>query len=172
MPPEEDFWEIYNVAEGEGKTLLLAFLHTAARRKEMLNLQWDDLDLSNGKIRLWTRNRTAGSLGYDWIPLTQQLAKDSAEHAKSKCGEYVFCKKDGTSYAERQRLIPRLCAKAGVKKFTYHSIRHLTASILAKRRKDMPTIQAILRHQNVMITTRYVHRMGIVANALEDVFGK
>lgn len=172
VPPEKDFWSIYDVAEGEDKVLLLAFLHTGARRKEMLSLRWDDLDLDNGKIRLWTRKRYGGSLEYDWIPLTKRLAAALSDHAKSKRGEYVFCHEDGSPYAGRQRLVPRLCEKAGVPSFNYHSIRHLTASMLAQEGVDIPTIQAILRHKNSMTTTRYIHRLGITENALERVFGK
>lgn len=65
-----------------------------------------------------------------------------------------------------------LCKRAGVKHFTFHGIRHLTASILAQQGIDIPTIQAILRHKNSMTTTRYIHRLGITKNVLEDVFGK
>lgn len=172
VPPEKDFWRIYDVAEGEDKTFLLAFLHTGGRRKEILNLKWNDLDLNNGRIRLWTRKRHGGSLQYNWIPLTKRLAAALADHAKSKRGDYVFCHEDGTPYAERQRLIPRLCEKAGVQQFNYHSIRHLTASMLAQDGMDIPTIQIILRHKNPMTTTLYIHRLGIMENALEKVFGK
>jgi site-specific recombinase XerD len=49
--------------------------------------------------------------------------------------------------------------------------RHLTASILAQEGVDIPTIRAILRHKNSMTTTRYIHRLGITKNVLEDVFG-
>ncbi len=57
-----------------------------------------------------------------------------------------------------------LCKRAGVKHFTFHSIRHLTASMLAQEGVDIPTIQAILRHKNSMTTTRYIHRLGITKN--------
>lgn len=172
VPPEADFWKVYDVAEGEDKVLLLAFLHTGARRKEMLTLKWDDVDLANGKIRLWTRKRYGGSLEYDKLPMTQRLTDALTDHAKSKRGDYVFCHNDGTPYVERQKLIPRLCDKAGVPRFNYHGIRHLAASMLAQEGIDMPTIQKILRHKNMMTTTRYIHRLGITDNALEKVFGK
>ncbi len=172
MPPQEDFWKVYDVAEGEDKVLLLAFLHTAARRNEMFSLKWDDIDLVNGKVRLWTRKRKGGSYEYDWLPLTDRLADALADHAKSKRGEFVFCNEDGVPYAERQRLIPRLCKKAGVRRFTYHAIRHLTASILAQEGLDIVTIQKMLRHKNPLTTTLYLHQQGIMKNELEKAFSR
>ena len=63
-----------------------------------------------------------------------------------------------------------LCKRAGVKDFTFHDIRHLTALLLAQDGVYIPTIQAILRHKNPMTPTRHIHRLGITKNVLEDVF--
>lgn len=172
VPPERDFWKVYDVACEDDKVLLLAFLHTGARRNELLTLKWEDVDLDNGKVRLWTRKRKGGSLEYDCIPLTRRLSAALADLGKRRGGEYVFGREDGAPWIARQRLVPRLCVKAGVPRFTYHSIRHLTASMLAQEGVDIPTIQAILRHKNSMTTTIYIRRLGITENALEQVFGK
>ena len=40
VPPEEDFWKIYHVAEGQDKIMLLTLLHLAARRGEIFRLTW------------------------------------------------------------------------------------------------------------------------------------
>lgn len=172
MPPESDFWKIYDEAQGEDKTLLLTYLHTGGRKMEILKLKWDDIDLDNKTVRLWTRKRQDGSLQFDLIPLTAQLAEALADHAKSKRGEYVFCHEDGKPFTDRGHFIPRLCEKAGVPRFNYHGIRHLTASILAKAGFDMPTIQALLRHKNVMTTTRYVHNLGFKINPFDKAFSR
>jgi len=171
VPPEEDFWKVYAVARPKDQVFLLTLLHTAARRNELLTLTWDDLDLVTGKIRLWTRKRADGSLEFDWLPLTKRLRDALLEHYKQRLSEYVFCRADGSPYKWRQHLMKILCGRAKVKRFTFHAIRHLTASILAQEGVDIPTIQAILRHKNSMTTTRYIHRMGITKNVLEDVFG-
>jgi len=172
VPPEEDFWKVYDVAEGEDKVLLLAYLHTAARRNELFTLKWDDVDLVNGKICLWTKKRKGGSYEFDWLPLTDRLLDSLTDHAKSKRSEFVFCNADGVPYAERQKLIPRLCKKAGVRRFTYHPIRHLTASILAQEGLDIVTIQKMLRHKNPLTTTLYLHQQGIMKNELEKAFSR
>jgi hypothetical protein len=35
IPPEDDFWKVYEVAEGQDKVMLLTLLHLAARRGEI-----------------------------------------------------------------------------------------------------------------------------------------
>ena len=171
VPSVEDFWKVYEVARPEDQVFLLTLLHTAARRGELLKLEWDDVDLESGKIRLWTRKRTGGK-EFDWLPLTKRLRRELGEHSKSRISELVFCREDGSPCKWRQHLMKILCERAEVKHFTFHAIRHLTASILAQEGVDIPTIQAILRHKNPMTTTRYLHRLGITENVLEDVFGE
>lgn len=87
------------------------------------------------------------------------------------CG-YVFCNEDGTPYNWRQYLMKILCKRAGVKHFTFHAIRHLTASILFHDGYPVMVIQGILRHKNPLTTTRYLHRRGLMENVLEEVFGE
>ncbi|MCJ2165226.1 MULTISPECIES: site-specific integrase [unclassified Pseudodesulfovibrio] len=171
VPPFEDFWKTHAVARPKDQVFLLTMLHTAARRGELLKLKWDDVDLDNGKIRLWTRKRTGGK-EYDWLPLTKRLRRELEEHFKDRTSELVFCRSDGSPYKWRQHLMKILCERAGVKHFTFHAIRHLTASLMAEGGKDMAKIQAILRHKNLMTTTIYIHRLGIMENDLEDIFGE
>jgi hypothetical protein len=40
VPPEEDFWKVFEIAGGQDKVMLLAFLHSAARRGEIFRLDW------------------------------------------------------------------------------------------------------------------------------------
>ena len=75
VPPEEDFWKIYEVAEGQDKVMLLTFLHLAARRGEIFRLTWADVDFGNDRIRLWTRKRKDGSFEWDLLPMTKELRK-------------------------------------------------------------------------------------------------
>jgi integrase len=45
VPPAEDFWKVFDQAkEGQGKIMLLGYLHTAARRNELFKLRWSDVD--------------------------------------------------------------------------------------------------------------------------------
>jgi integrase len=53
-----------------------------------------------------------------------------------------------------------LCAKAKVRYFRYHALRHLTASMLDDLGVAIGTIQRILGHQNRRTTEIYLHSIG------------
>lgn len=57
-------------------------------------------------------------------------------------------------YLYRQHWLKRLCAKAGVKQFGFHGIRHLFASILASKNVPLVEIQKMLRHGSIQTTAR------------------
>lgn len=171
IPPEEDFWKVYNVLEKEqDKIMLLAFLHTAARKNEILSLKWADVDFPGNKIQLWTKKRADGSLEYDKIPMTEDLKKGLLFLREKSLSLFVFAKEDGQPYKLRQHWMKNACQKAGVKYFTLHAIRHLTASILDAAGLELSTIQAILRHKSATTTARYLHSLRGTKAALDDVF--
>jgi len=179
VPPEGDFWKVYEVAKGQDMVMLLAFLHLAARRGEVFRLQTQDLDFENSRVRLWTKKRENGNYESDWLPMTEKL-RDALlwwlENRPIKDAPHVFLCLDKTSFCEgyygkpftlRSHFMSNLCNKAGVKQhFGFHAIRHLTATILYKQGYSVATIQAILRHQSANTTTRYLKSLGA-----EDVRG-
>jgi len=168
VPPESDFWKVYNVAESDqDRAMLLAYLHLAARRSEIFNLRWEDVDFSESRIRLYTRKREGGSLEPDWLPLTEDLYLAMLQHSQSSESDWVFpSPQSGLPYYQRNRWMHRLCELAKVKRFGLHGIRHLTARILAKSDVPMIDIQAILRHKNLSTTERYIERLASLRPAL------
>ena len=70
--------------------------------------------------------------------------------------------------------VKRLCEKAGVPRFGFHAIRHLTASILYWLGKPVGVIQAILRHKSASTTERYLRSLGLeeTRSHLEDLNGR
>lgn len=171
VPLEGDFWKVIEVAEGQDRVMLLAFLHLGARRKEIFNLKWSDIDFENRRVRLWTRKRRGGHQEFDWIPMTtdlrdvllewweERLSQNTAdkEHVFVCLTESPFCNDYfGKPFVHRQHLMKRLCERAGVKPFGFHAIRHLTASILYRKGQPTSVIQAILRHKNPHTTSLYL----------------
>jgi integrase len=168
IPPESDFWKVYEAAEGQDKVMLLAYLHLAARRSELYRLKWEDVDFAGQKVRIGTRKRLGGSLEYDWLPMTDELFNQMILHRQSAQTEWVFPNPEkGVPFIARQHYMKRTCQKAGVKSFGLHAIRHLTASILAQEDVPMVTIQRILRHKQLTTTERYIRGLEPVRPALE-----
>ncbi len=168
VPPEKDFWKVYDVAEGQDQIMLLTFLHLAARRGEMFRLAWEDVDFGNSRIRLGTHKRMGGNLEYNWLPLTDELFNCLLAHRQTSNSEWVFLNpKTGNPFVDRKRWMPRLCKLADVKSFGVHAIRHLTASILARDGVPSIKIQAILRHKRMSTTEGYLHQMEDLKPALQ-----
>ena len=188
VPPEDDFWAVYELMdevptshsqvteqyakEPHRKRMMLAYLHTGARKRELFNMRWDDVDFKAERVRLWTRKRDGG-LEFDWIPMTEQLAGTLQEQRlETGFGEYVFVNaKTGKPYVNADKMIKRVCKRAGVKEFSFHAIRHLTASILLAAGVDLATIQLILRHRSITTTARYVHSLTDASDAVNNAFG-
>jgi len=188
IPPEDDFWKVYEVADGgQDKIMLLAFLHSMGRRGEVFRFTWaDDINFVNNQVRLGTRKREDGTFEYDWLPMTKELRQALRwwwENRPIKDSPYVFvclegkpfCKEHyGEPFKERSKFMRRLCEKAGVRPFGFHAIRHLSASILYHLGYEVAVIQTILRHKSPRTTEMYLKSLGLekVRGALEDLSQK
>ena len=93
--------------------------------------------------------------------------------------EHVFVCLENTPFCEdyygkpfkvRQHFMKKLCEKAKVGQFGFHSIRHLVATILYHKGYTLSEIQAILRHKNPTTTEKYLRNLGLkhVRKALEE----
>lgn len=184
IPPEEDYWEVMAVVQGQDKVMLRAFLHLAARRSEIFNMTWEDVSFGGEQIRLWTCKRKNGTQEYDWLPMTKELKADLLwwwENRPFKRAQNVFVQtfdshssshNPGHPFKERRWFMSRMCKKAGVPPFGFHAIRHLSATCLYHAGYDLAVIQAILRHKSPNTTARYLKRLGLDNLKLDDsVFG-
>lgn len=174
VPPEADFWRVYEKADARDRAFLLFLLHTGARCGEAFRLTWDDVDFANQRIRLGTRKTADGGMKYAWLPMTHALQEAmSGLKLRQGPGRIVFAqKRRGGAYTSRQHMMPLLCRAAGVKPFGFHAIRHLAATILAYSGLDLPTVQAMLRHQSPTTTARYIKSLGIQPDKIEAAFTK
>lgn len=186
VPPEEDFWKVYDIAEDQDKVMLAVVLYTAARRGEVYRLGWEDVDFQKNRIRLSTKKRQNSSLEFDWLPMASELRRllrDWWERRTFKDSPWVFVNENemaahsirlGQPFTTRRTFMPNLCKKAGIKPFGFHAIRHLTASILYRQGYALSVIQAVLRHQSATTTTKYLKSLGLeeVRPALDDLSRK
>ena len=124
-----------------------------------------------------------GTYEYDWLPMTIELRKALLwwwEHRPIKDQPHVFLCLDETEFCRnyygkpfkyRLHLMQRFCDRANVPRFGFHSIRHLTASILFKLGYEVGVIQAIFRHKSPNTTERCLKSIGLerVREALEAI---
>jgi integrase len=174
VPPEDDFWTVYQTAKGQDRVMLLTMLHLAARKNEIFGLTIHDLDFKNSQVRLRTRKRLGGHLEEDWVPMTTLLKEKLLAWIKYRMSipgvdklhvfvcldETPFCDQYyGQPFKQRRHLMARLCKKANVPHFGFHAIRHLSASILYQSGETVAVIQEILRHKSPNTTERYLRRL-------------
>jgi integrase len=174
VPSESDFWQVYDVCKGQDRVMLLTALHLALRRNELFNLQWSDIDWSAGTVRIYTSKRSGGVREYDWLPLTEELQsvlRNWQSERPLKQVSYVFYKQPdperirtgvGMKFIKRNKFMYAACGRAGVKRFGFHAIRHLSATILFRSGYSVAVIQRILRHKTARTTEVYLHQMGLL----------
>ncbi len=171
-------------AEAEGlehPTLLLAIrLHFefAARMSEILLLQWDWLDLANGRV-VWPDSKTGGMSK----PLSQEarrLLSNAPRYGDSPyvCPAILDHSKplSPNSYYPAWR---RILERAGVPKVGTHGIRHRSATDIANSGVPVKVGMALTAHKTVAMFMRYVHTEDdpvrqaaeLVANRRKSVVG-
>jgi integrase len=163
VPPEEDINAVLLAANQEEMDLLLTLYGTGAQISEVCRLTWEDVNLSNESITLWTRKRKGDGMQSDTLTMTGKLQKVMERRWKNrnKQSQFVFSKSEGSRYSKDSHFIkhmmPRLCKRARVKPFGYHAIRHKVASILMDSGKaTLSNIQHFLRHKRPTTTENYL----------------
>jgi len=144
IPPVRDISKVLLVA-GDYRDLLECVLYTLGRKSEILKLRWEDIDLENQTIRLWTRKRKDGSMESDILPMPSPLyailSRRSTGHTDHERSFVFINPRSKVRFTQLSELMQRLCRKAGVKPFTFHALRHYGASYLHRKGEDLKTIQ-------------------------------
>jgi integrase len=165
VPPEKDFWAIYDIAQDMEKVMLSLLYYTACRRGEVHDIAWKDVDLDGQKIRLGTRKGRSGSWRYAWIAipdeLTVQLNKHKLASKLSQPSDRVITGSRGGYVNDWSHLVQKLCRKAHVPEFGYHGIRHMVATKLWKEGHTVAQIQQLLRHESPQTTEIYLKSLGL-----------
>ena len=137
---------------------LKILLYTGARKNEILQRKWEDIELENNFIRL-RDHKTVGTAGEQVIILNQKAIEALKEIKKHATNPYVFCgKKENEHLKNIDAFWRKLRKEIGLPKdFRIHDLRHSFASFAIKKGADLVTVSRLLRHSNIQTTMRYVH---------------
>ena len=145
--------------ESENKDLLLVFLmalSTGARRMEIWGLSWKDVDLDLGTILLQdTKNKERRGLALHGVVL--KMLKTKASSTPDKDGLIFPSTKKKEIPLNFRKSFQTALDQVGIKDFTWHDIRHTTASYLAMQGATSNEIAAILGHKSLDMVKRYSH---------------
>jgi len=134
------------------KHFIILALHTGCRSGELLNLEWDRVNIKQGYIMLESEHTKAGKRRYVPINVTalkslKALANDSPYvffHNKKKVGSV-------------KRSFATACKRAKIEDFHIHDLRHTSAAWLVQSGIDLYIVRDILGHSTIKMTERYAH---------------
>ncbi len=189
--------ELLRAAEGSRYAPLFALLvHTGLRRGEALALQWSDVDLGKGILRVrGTLSRIDGELTITepktarskrFIPISEPaerlLRRVHAAQAEERwlAGSawrqtgFVFTTEFGEPCDPRNafRALRAAAVKAGLPQAGLHTLRHSAASVMLTRGVPLKVVSDILGHSSIAITGDiYGHVSPDVARQAMDTLG-
>lgn len=171
VPPEEDVVAVLKQAQGQDLVMLLTYYYTGARRGEVFRLSWDrDIKLESGMIRLTDHKGGGGAQHVRWKKMHPELIRALAWWRDERpCRvDNVFMQTHcdgalGAPFRQRNKLMSRLCERAGVKPFGFHAIRHKSAAIVFCA-EGLNDAQKHLGHEMATTTNRYVTSAGLYSD--------
>ena len=169
VPPIKDVLKVISICNQDHRNYLMFLIHTAARSIEINHLKWNDIE--EGHIILKTKKSKHSNVVSRLIPINKVL--QSVIESITHRGEYVFInRKTNKPYLFRSKFLKRLCREAKVKPFMFHSLRHLSASLMADAGVPITEIQIILGHQRVTTTDIYIKSItGVTTDATKHLEG-
>ncbi len=160
IPSQEEMVRIL-LASGEHRPFFLCLYALAARRNEINNLRWEDVNFEKRVVILWTKKGKTGEWREQPKAMNQEVYDILMGLYSKRSGEWVFPNPEtGEPYKNRRAQIRRACLDAGVPYYSWHCIRHHVASLLTDTYKQsLPTVQKMLGHQKLTTTERYVQSL-------------
>jgi integrase len=155
---EDEERRLFDALTGEReklRPLVLLYLHTGLRLRELAELQWDKVKFSDNEDE---REITVLGKRKKWrdVPLNDTAYEVLKElRAKSDGKGRVFPEWSAVSIS---RQISVVCDEIGLPDITTHSFRHTFASMLARRGDVNPEqLRLVMGHTNLKTTQRYFH---------------
>lgn len=153
--------------------LVVLALSTGARRGELLELRWSDLDLERGAAVLRdTKNGETRA-----VPVTGLASEVVGELGRVRRidSDYLFADSEGKPTYPRKAWETALRA-AQIEDFRFHDLRHSAASYLAMSGATLAEIAEVLGHKTLAMVKRYAHlteqhTSAVVARMNERIFG-
>ena len=133
--------------------LVLAALTTGARKGELMGLRWSAVDLERAVAHVGkTKNGDPRVL-----PLVPALLTELQRFKGEPAGWVFPSPRNPEKQFEFEPRWHEALRRARIKDFTFHSLRHSCASILARNGATLLEIADVLGHRQLQMTKRYSH---------------
>jgi integrase len=150
--------------------LVLVALNTGLRRGELLQPQWRDVDLVRKNSTVRGEGAKTGQTRH--VPLNTEVVA-VLKKWKSSDAEPDWCVFSGntttTPLTEARKAWATVLAKAKIRSFRFHDLRHTFASKLVMAGVDLNTVRELLGHKKISMTLQYAHLAEHKAAAVEKL---
>lgn len=145
---------------------------TGLRRRNVLRLQWDQVDQQSKSATILGEYMKNGDLLR--IPLNDKALQVLREQANDS--EYVFVKDSGAPAKEiPSKVWKRACKAAGLKNLRWHDLRHTWASLMRQQGVALEVIQELGGWKSLAMVERYAHlsidHLRDAASVIDGLFG-
>jgi len=131
------------------RNLLFVALHTGMRRGEILNLNWQDIDLKRSMITV-VRSKNGEKRA---IPMSNTLCSVISGIKLRNISGWLF----PISESSLRQAFDKTVIKAGIEGFRFHDLRHSFATRLVQNGVDLYKVKELLGHKTISVTMRYAH---------------
>ena len=133
--------------------LVLMAITTGARRGELLNLCWNNIDIGKQTAYVLTSKNGEPKV----LPLTNSVIEELQKFNRND-SSLIFCSEINPSkpyfFFKQWK---RVREEAELVEFRFHDLRHTTASYLAQNGATLLEIADVLGHKQIEVTKRYAH---------------
>jgi len=139
------------------KRIIILDVNTGLRKSELLGLEKDEVDLVKNIIKLSDSKNFEGRT----IPLNDAAKQAIEEELKSQKVAYPNCPYvfhyKGEKIQDIRGAFNNAAARAKIKNFRFHDLRHTFASWLVMAGVPLLTVKELLGHKTIAMTLRYAH---------------
>ena len=159
--PDEDFWKIHGFLPDYLKPVALTAYFTGMRRGEIIELEWNRVDLFGGFVDLTsedTKTEEPRRIYFNSLPELRDVFIE-AERRKKPGQNLVFTKLDGKPVPKwyiRDLLIDA-CKIAKVGPYRFHDLRHTFNTNMLKAGVNQTVIMKLTGHKTNAMFLRYSH---------------
>ena len=150
LKPHEISKFLATIKDIDLRRLTVAYLATGRRRSELIALQWEDIELENGRYFV----RKSKNHLSKWYPINSMFRAVLLSIKGNREGR-VF--KRWTHPDTVTHLIKKALKKAGYGHIRLHDLRHTFATLKVMAGIDLRTLQELLGHTEFKTTEIYAH---------------
>ncbi len=137
-------------------TSVLIALNTGMRKGEIHGLRWEHVDLPNRFISVWNGKTNESDRR---IPMNEVVFELLTHLSQQPKDEFVFPspRKKGEPFRDPKVGFMKAVQLAKIPHIRFHDLRHTFATRLVRAGVDIVTVQHLLGHSNIKMTSRYAH---------------